>query len=216
MIDSKRKLGDEGGLYVIEGGSGPSRQEQLEVDVALDLSRYIIGLKLSSLDVKKLHASIIYKLKKHHYNGSLAHLDELDIMQTVCEKIISGKRNWNKDKYTTPFEFVWGCASSIISAEAKLKSNKVPENGVYEPDCAIDINAKQPVEYVIEEEDKSNIMSIIVNSKPSLKALAEQVIFGENSDPKSLANSLKTTDTDVKNKKRALRRFLEKYLKRSS
>lgn len=192
-------------------------QEQIEAQIAIDLSRYIIGLKLSRRDAKQLQANIIYKLKKHHHNGSLTYLDETDIMQMVCERIIMGKRNWNKKTNKTPLDFLLSCASSIIFAEGKSKRNQLQQkNSPFELSFETSSNTLQPLEEVIADECKTEIMKDIATKKPELKEMAEQFIFEENVETQTLADTLKTTNKDTKNKQRTFRRYLAAYLRRKS
>lgn len=188
-----------------------------DFEIVIDLSHYIVGLKLTRVDAKRLQANIIYKLNKHQRNGSLTYLDETDIMQMVCERIIIGKRKWNKKTNTTPLEFFLSCASSIISAEGKSKRNRQQQKtSDLESNLQIDINTRQPLDDIIKSEGKSELMSDIAESRPALKEIAEQIVVCENVDTQALSGSLNTTVKDIKNKKRVFRRYLTTYLERKS
>lgn len=192
----------------------------LRKKIALDLSQHVSGLMLTVVEAKELHLYICMKLKKHHYHGSLTDTDENDVMQTVCERVITGGatehgRKWNKERGDTPLYFLKGCASSIIHAAGKSKKNKDQqreysltnqEGGNY---IIPDQDFATPEEELISEEFATSILTIIANHRPKLLPLAQYMILGEEHRLHVLTMLLGITEQEVINHQRTVMRLIK-------
>lgn len=186
--------------------------EPPERKIAIDLSDYVEGLKLTVIEAKELHLYISKKLNKHHYHGSLSDIDENDIMQKVCEKIINGQRKWNKHHYHTALSFFESCASSIIHGEGKAKRNREQQlTSCLTEREESDNSHLTPEDLLVSEESKNQILDLVTEKKPKLLRLAKYLILYEEDRTQALAVLLNKTEREVNNDKRALKRLIATY-----
>ncbi len=167
----------------------------------------------------------LLKRAEYYLAYSCPHLKSIyepeDIINNLCESLITGRRKWDKDKIDSLFVHMMSNIRSVVDNIRNLsEEKKVLEYDKYESKEEMYISAvdksvpdkwKQEEESDLEEM-KKNVQGFVEDMSIECQLVYHDILEGKTN--KEIAEDLGVSVTEVENIKRTLKRHIAKQLQK--
>lgn len=139
-----------------------------------------------------------------------------DVVQTVLEKVLDGRRNWNPDKHPDLFEYLRDQVDSEISNLVQSLENRQlrPEASLPQDSAQIDTATPEALALARERERQSEEFFLnfldFLNGETDLQQVVEAIVDG-GPKPAEIAQQLGIRAEEVYSRRKRLARRLKEY-----